>query len=340
MLQPSEEIKSRLDILDLLSEYVQPTPAGVNFKAICPFHNEKTPSLLISKSKQVWHCFGCGEGGDVFSFIMKYEGVDFVEALRILAQKTGVALKRQDPKLRNESTTLIEICELSAKYFAYVLNKSSLAKEAREYIFEKRGLTAETVDQFKIGFAPDVKGSSKDLNNFLIKNGFTQNDVIKAGMALKSKRGFGYFDRFRNRVMFSLFDIHGRVVGFTSRILPGHDDGMRKYVNTPQTPIYNKSEIVFGLNFAKEAMRKNNLAIVVEGNMDVIALHQIGATNAVASSGTALTDQQIERIARYTTHIAFAFDMDAAGERATERAIDSALARGMNVKIIRIPESF
>ena len=230
MLQPSEEIKSRLDILDLLSEYVQPTPAGVNFKAICPFHNEKTPSLLISKSKQVWHCFGCGEGGDVFSFIMKYEGVDFVEALRILAQKTGVALKRQDPKLRNESTTLIEICELSAKYFAYVLNKSSLAKEAREYIFEKRGLTAETVDQFKIGFAPDVKGSSKDLNNFLIKNGFTQNDVIKAGMALKSKRGFGYFDRFRNRVMFSLFDIHGRVVGFTSRILPGHDDGMRKYV--------------------------------------------------------------------------------------------------------------
>jgi len=332
-MQPTDEIKSRLDLIDVISEYIQLKPAGANLKALCPFHTEKTASFMVSRARQIWHCFGCNVGGDMFSFVMRYEGVEFPEALRILSKKAGVALSVRDPLLHTKKTKLLDICELAAKFYRQVFERSSLAAKARVYIFETRKISHDMVDIFHLGFAPEVKGSSKNLNNFLLQHGFSQNDILDAGLVIKSKQGFGYFDRFRQRIMFPLFDLHGQVVGFTSRILTGMDDGMGKYVNTPQSMIYNKSELLYGFHLAKEAMRKNDLCVVVEGNMDVIALHQIEALNVVASSGTALTQEQIRHIKRFTDNLVLCFDFDVAGEQATERAVDAALREGMLVKI-------
>jgi DNA primase len=329
-----DEIKSKLDIVDVISEYVQLKQTGTNWKAPCPFHNEKTPSFMVSRDKQIFHCFGCGEGGDVFSFVQKIENLDFPEALKILAEKTGVKLHKMDPALSSQKTKLMDICRLSAEFFHKALTSSKEGQIARDYI-AKRKLTPETLVNFKIGYAPD---SWDLLLNLLRKKGFKDNDILLSGMAVKNDRGQLY-DRFRQRLMFPIFDQHGNIVGFTGRILDASKENQGgKYVNTPQTLIYNKSLIAYGLDKAKAEIKKQDLAVVVEGNMDVIASHQAGVLNVIASSGTALTQEQLKILQRYSNNLALCFDADLAGQVAAERGIDTALSLGINVKVIALPK--
>ncbi|MBU0649061.1 DNA primase [Patescibacteria group bacterium] len=333
-MQPIDQIKSKLDIVDLISEYLQLKPAGQgSFKACCPFHQEKTPSFFVSKSKQIWHCFGCGEGGDQFAFVQKIEGVDFPQALQTLAEKAGVELPRYDKKEAGEKQKLIQMNELAAKFYHRVLLDSSIAESAREYI-KKRNLDQVTVDEFKLGFAPD---QWEALLNFLKKKEYKEEDINLAGLAVKKERGEGFYDRFRGRVMFPIQNIQGQVVGFTARSLKS-DAKEAKYINTPQTNIYNKSDILYGLDKAKRAIKEKDLLIIVEGNMDVISSHRVGVKNVVASSGTALTQNQLNIIQRYTNNMAFSFDADSAGQVAAKRGIDLALEHGMNVSVILMAE--
>ncbi len=330
-----DEIKSRLDIVEVVREYIPNLKqAGSNWRALCPFHNEKTPSFMVSRDKQIWHCFGCGEGGDIFSFLMKIENLEFPETLKILAKKAGVILKYQDPSLTNQKTKILDILETAAKFFHHNLLNSKEATEARDYLLNKRGLKEETVEDFYLGFAPN---SWDELFKFLLKKGFKGEEIFLAGLAVKKERGTGFYDRFRARIMFPIRDVHGHVVGFTGRLLPGDEkkEGVGgKYVNTPQTLVYNKSQVIYGLDKAKQAIRKENLAVLVEGNMDVIASHQAGITNVVASSGTALTAEQVKLLKRYSENLAISFDADSAGEAASRRGIDVALEQGATVKVI------
>lgn len=329
----TDEIKSKIDIIDLISEYVALKPAGANWKALCPFHNEKTPSFMVSRDKQIWHCFGCGEGGDIFEFIQKIEGVEFPEALRILADKAGVKLKKVDPQIISQKTKLLDILKVAAEFFHLSLLKTEEGKIARDYL-EERKLRPETVKDFKLGYAPD---SWDKLLNFLEKKGFGKNDIFLSGLVVKNEKGQLY-DRFRLRLMFPINDHHGNVVGFTGRILDKtKQDQGGKYVNTPQTLIYNKSQVIYGLDRAKNEIKKKDLAVIVEGNMDVIASHQAGIKNVVASSGTALTLEQLKLLKRYTNNIALSFDADLAGQAAAERGIDTALALGFNIRVIQLP---
>jgi len=331
-----EDIKNRLDIVDVVREYVQLKQAGTNWKACCPFHNEKTPSFMVSKDKQIWHCFGCGEGGDVFSFIQKIEGVEFAEALRILADKAGVKLSNYNPEVSNQKTKLMDICESAANFFHQYLLKSEAGKIARDYL-EKRGIGSMEIEQFKLGYAPN---SWDALLNALKKKGFSEQDIFLAGMTVKKERGVGFYDRFRERLMFPIWDVHSNIIGFTGRILGPEKEGVGKYVNTPQTQVYDKSRVIYGLNFAKQEIRKNDLAIMVEGNMDVVASHGVSVNNVVATSGTAMTIEQIKLLKRYSENLALAFDSDPAGESAADRGIDLALAEGMNIRIIVLPKGF
>ncbi len=329
----TEEIKSKLDIIDVISEYIQLKQAGVNWRACCPFHNEKTPSFMVSRDKQIWHCFGCGEGGDAFTFVQKIEGIEFPEALRILAEKAGVKLKKVNPELASQRSKVLDINKLAAVFFHQVLLNSQEGKIARDYI-EKRKLSPETVENFKLGYAPN---SWDKLLNILIKKGFKENDIFLAGLVVKNEKSQLY-DRFRQRLMFPIFDHLGNVVGFTGRILDeSKADQGGKYINSPQTLIYNKSLIIFGLDKAKEEIKKQNLAVIVEGNMDVIASHQAGIKNVIASSGTALTLEQLKILSRYTNNLALSFDADLAGQLAADRGIDIALSLGLNIKIIQLP---
>ncbi len=330
----TEEIKSKIDIVDLISEYIQLKQAGANWKALCPFHNEKTPSFMVSREKQIWHCFGCGEGGDAFSFIQKMENIEFPEALRILAQKAGVKLKKLDPALVSQKSKLLDICRLSADFFHKALLNSKEGQIARDYL-EKRLTLPKTIEEFKLGYAPD---SWDKLLNLLRKRGFQDNDIFLAGLVVKNDKGQLY-DRFRQRLVFPIADNNGNIVGFTARILDKtKEDQGGKYINTPQTLIYNKSLIIYGLDKAKAEIKKQNLAVIVEGNMDVIASYQAGIKNVIASSGTALTLEQLKILKRYSNNLAIAFDADLAGQSAAERGIDNALSLGMNIKIIQLPK--
>ncbi len=333
-MNQTEEIKSKLDIVDIISEYVQLKQAGTNWKAPCPFHNEKTPSFMVSRDKQIWHCFGCGEGGDVFSFVQKIENIDFPETLRILAQKAGVKLKKSDPKVASQKTKLLDITKMAANFFHKVLLDSQEGKIARDYL-EKRNILPETIEDFCLGYAPN---SWDKLLNLLIKKGFKQDDIFLAGLVVKNEKGKLY-DRFRQRLMFPIFDHNGNIVGFTGRILTAEQENQGgKYVNTPQTLIYNKSLVIYGLNKAKTEIKKQNEVIIVEGNMDVIMSHQAGIKNVIASSGTALTLEQLKILQRHTNNLALAFDADLAGQMAASRGIDNALSVGMNIKIIQLPK--
>jgi DNA primase len=326
-----QDIKDRLNIVDVIGGYIQLKKAGVNFKAPCPFHNEKTPSLIISPQKQIWHCFGCGEGGDVFGFVMKYENLDFKDTLKLLADKAGVQLpqyKPETPGQQDEKEFLLRINNFAARYYHEVLISGAAGKPALEYL-KNRGLTDGTIKQWQIGFAPDDFHS---LERALAKKSVGLNDLVKAGVSAKNDRGQIY-DRFRGRITFPIFNYFGEVVGFSARIL--NDDGKSaKYVNSPETVIYNKSKTLFGLNFAKEAMRKKDEAVIVEGQMDCIAAHQAGFTNTVAVSGTALTESGLVQLGRLTKNLKFCFDADAAGQNASRRAGEMALKQGFRLKLI------
>lgn len=328
----TEEIKRRLDVVEFIGEYLPLVRAGgPNMKARCPFHQEKTPSFYISKERQMWHCFGCGEGGDVFSFIMKHEGLEFPEALKLLAERTGVQLPQWNPKERSERMRLFEIVEYATKVFEKYLRESGKAAHARAYL-EKRGVSPAMRDAFRLGYAPEGWDT---LIQHAGARGIGVPELVKAGLVLQSDRG-GY-DRFRNRLLFPIRDVHGAVVGFTARTLTD-DPNEPKYINTPQTPLYNKSAVLYGLDRARQAAKKADLAVVVEGNMDVIACHQAGFENTIAVSGTAFTREQLDLIRRFTTRIAVAFDADAAGIRAAEKGIDLAVAEGLQVRVIQLPD--
>lgn len=330
---PIEEIKNRLDIVEVIQEYIQLKKTGANFRALCPFHSEKTPSFMVSQDKQIYHCFGCGEGGDIFGFIQKIEGVEFPEALRILAKKAGIELRRQDPALQNQKTKMMDICKLTSVYCHEVLLKSSQAQFVREYLSQRK-VDSETIEQFKLGYAPD---SFDALSIFLKNKGFSEDEIFLAGLSIKKERGVGYYDRFRNRLMFPINDVHGNTVGFGGRTLKEGEDAGAKYINSPQTLIYNKSGILYGLDQAKSAIRKNDQVILVEGYMDCITAHQFGINNVVASSGTALTEGQVRLLKRFCNTIIMSFDPDTAGAEAVKRGIEVALRQDVEVRVIELP---
>jgi len=330
-----EEIKSKIDVAEFLGEYIKLIPAGATYKALCPFHNEKTPSLVVSPQKQIWRCFGCNEGGDIFSFLEKIEGVGFGEAIKILANKAGVTLQSRtfvNKELDSHKERLYTLCDLTARYFHKVLLDSSQAEIARKYL-QDRGVSDEIIMNFEIGYSID---SWDNLVSFLKKKGFSDKEIFSAGLCVQKTKGVGFYDRFRGRIMFPICDIYGRTVGFGGRIMAGSAD-TAKYINSPQGEIYNKSVILYGLNLAKESIKKNDLCILVEGYMDVVPSHQVGVKNVVSISGTALTIEQIKLIKRFTSNIALALDMDSAGQTAAERSIELAMQEGMEIKVITLP---
>jgi DNA primase len=326
-----DEIKSKLDIVEFVSEYLRLTPAGANFKANCPFHNEKTPSFMVNRERGIWRCFGCGEGGDALEFLMKMENIPFPEALKVLAQRTGVTLTRERQEVNTGKNRLYDLCLLAANYWHKVLLDSPCAVAVRDYL-AGRGLSEETIDDFKIGYAIE---SWDNLLQFLLKRGYGEQEIAGAGLIVRKNQGSGYYDRFRDRVMFPIWDYHGRVVGFGGRALKS--DETAKYINTPQSEIYNKSEVLYGLYQAKQEIKKADLTILVEGYMDVIPSHQAGIKNVVSISGTALTDGQIRILKRYSSNLAIALDRDEAGRVAALRSIDLALQLEMNVRVISVP---
>ncbi len=342
-MSDSEEVKSKLDIVEIIREYIPVKAVGANFQAVCPFHNEKTPSFVISPDKQIWHCFGCSRGGDVFSFVMEKDGLSFIEALRFLAPKAGVILKNENLEKNTKRTRLIDIMELAGKYYAHVL-KSSVGEKAKEYLFN-RGLKSETIADWQLGCSPDSWSSLYDFlrQRPMIGYKYSDEEILAAGLIIKKENSSAgtrnYYDRFRDRIMFPIWDVNNNLVAFTARVNPEKEktEKMGKYINSPQTEIYDKSRILFALNKAKNAIRKKDLAIVVEGQMDAISCHNHGFDNVVASSGTALTTDQITLIKRFTNNLALSFDMDDAGQMAADRGIKEALAQNMNLKMITLP---
>lgn len=328
-----EEIKQRLGVDEVLANYIQLKPAGRNFKALCPFHHEKTPSFIVSPDKEIWHCFGCGEGGDIYEFVMKMEGLDFRGALEQLARTAGVELKgRGSSGNRELRERLFKINEWAAKYYHAALAKHT---SALDYLLKERKFTKPTIREFTLGFAP---ASGDKLVKFLQSKNFKTADVIKAGLA-REKNGRSY-DLFRERIMVPLRDGAGRTVGFTGRVTPANADrGGPKYINTPQTRLYDKSQVLFGLHLAKEAIREAKETVVVEGNFDVISSHQAGVKNVVAASGTALTAAQIKSLSRLSKTVKLAFDADSAGLAATERTIPLAAAAGVHLYIVLLRDA-
>ena len=336
---PIEEIKSRLDIVEVIGSYIKLNKAGANYKALCPFHSEKTPSFFVSPARQIWHCFGCSRGGDIFKFIMEIEGVEFGDALRILAKRAGVELKPRSPewqKTKTERKRLYEVCELAAMFFEKQLAGSPKGKEAKEYLL-KRGFSEESIKNWRIGWAPDVW---RGLSDFLLSKGYKKEEIIRSGLAIEKDDGF--YDRFRGRIIFPVFDLNSEVISFGGRIfrpgLPGSGSPEAKYINTPNTVLYNKSRVLYGLDRARVEIRKRDFSILMEGYTDVILAHQAGFTNTISVSGTALTPYHLAILKRYSDNLYLSFDMDIAGNSATKRGIDLAQMKGFNLRVIVLPE--
>lgn len=329
-----QEIKERLDIVEFLRSYFPLKPAGKNFKAHCPFHKEKTPSFMVSPERQSWKCFGCGAGGDIFSFIMQYEHVEFAEALRMLAEKAGVELRKANPAAYKEYGVLFDINELAKNVFKSHLWQSA---DVLEYL-KSRGLKKETVEEFELGLSPCLSGSQAsspdELTVSLINLGCDVNDLVRAGVTIRNEKGL-YVDRFRNRLMFPIHNYSGKVVGFTGRILPAYEHtDVGKYVNSPETPLFNKSRLLYGWHKAKNEIRDRKEAILVEGQMDFLMVWQDGVKNVIATSGTALTAEHLKLLRRFSEKLVLHFDNDSAGQLAAERSIDLAAAADFEVRVI------
>ncbi|MCS7221067.1 MAG: DNA primase [Anaerolineae bacterium] len=316
-----EEIKQRLDIVEVISTYVPLKRAGRHFKGLCPFHTERTPSFIVFPETGTWHCFGaCGTGGDIFTFIMRRENLDFHEALQLLARRAGVELMPAQPReaeaeRRNER--LRAICSAAAAYYHRLLLEHPQAVKARDHLAQ-RGIHEQTIRTFQLGYALDDWEAGQ---RYLLDLGYALADIVQAGLAVERQGGGGYYDRFRGRLIIPICDVQGRVVGFGARAL---DDALPKYLNSPQTPIFDKGHILFGLDKARQAIRAADLAVIVEGYMDVITAHQYGYANVVASMGTALTEPQLRQLKRYTRNFTLALDPDAAGQQATLRGLEQA----------------
>ncbi len=322
-----DDVKQKIDIIDIIGQHITLTKSGRTFRGLCPFHGEKHPSFYVYPEQQSWHCFGCNTGGDVFSFIMKKQGIDFGEALRELAQKAGVVIPSKfEPGAESEERQkLYQINQAAALYFHSLLN-SPAGEKARSYV-EKRGFTAKTIADFQLGYSLN---SWEELKKYLAEKGYSEKEMLIAGLIIEPEEGKKTHDRFRNKLMFPIADARGRIIGFGGRAL---DDSQPKYTNSPQTPIFDKSGNLYALNLAKEAIREQGLAVIVEGYMDVITAHQNGFSNVVASMGTSVTERQVNTLKRITKNITLALDADAAGEEAMLRGVEFENALGAEVKV-------
>ena len=344
MESPIEEIKNRLDIVELVGQYVKLKKTGANLSALCPFHAEKSGSFFVSPARQTWKCFGCGKGGDIFTFVQEIEGVEFGDALRILAAKAGVELKRQTREaaaMKTERQRLYDVCELAAKFFQKQLSSSRAGAEAQKYLLG-RGLSENSIAFWRLGYAPS---SWQGLHDFLAEQGYTDKEIVTAGLAGASAHGRIY-DRFRGRIMFPIFDFNSQVAGFGGRIFESENVAPEissgsiapsepKYLNTVNTLIYDKSRLLYGLDRAKMAIRKSDVCVLVEGYTDAIMSFQSGVENVVATSGTALTQDHLKTLKRFTDNLILGYDMDLAGENANRRGIDLARSLGFDVRVAR-----
>lgn len=318
MAKEVDQIKEKVDLVEFLKSYMTLTPAGRNFRALCPFHPEKTPSFMVSRERKMWHCFGgCQEGGDVIKFVMKYEGLEFPEALRFLAEKAGIEMRQVNPREEREFGVLYEIHEAAKNFYESELAKSG---EAKNYL-KNRGLQGSTVEEFEIGYAP----GGEVLTLFLIKKGFQVSDIARAGLTQRNIRGL-YRDRFQFRVVFPIISTVGKTLAFTGRVLPGREKvgeiEMPKYLNSPETPIFHKSKAIYGIHKSKKNISESKSVFIVEGQMDFLMSWQSGIKNVVAVSGTALTREHVEKIRRLADVAVVSFDNDSAGMQAFERSID------------------
>lgn len=334
------EIKSRLNIVDVVGSYVRLTKSGVHWKACCPFHNEKTPSFMVNEERQMFHCFGCAKGGDMFSFIEEIEGIGFREALELLAERAGVEI----PAYRARAASFVdgmerpdrgrEILELATKFMEKQLWDGEGAKSALPYL-RQRGISDESLRMFRVGYSPS---GWRHLYDFLLSRGYVPDELESVGLAIAKEGRSGHYDRFRDRIMFPIMDVVGRVIGYSARMMPGGDERQAKYINTPETALYHKSRAIYGISQAKQAIKEAGTSILVEGQMDVIACHQAGFRNTVAASGTALTSEHLDMLKRYGNALKLFFDMDGAGQEASRKATVIALGKEMSVSIVSLPE--
>lgn len=323
-MDAKDEIKLKLDVAEIIGEYLPLKSAGSGaMKGVCPFHAERTPSFHVSRERQIWKCFGCDKGGDVFSFVMEMEGMTFPEAMRHLASKAGVVIPEYRPSPDTDKRDVLKtIHKVAAEYYANCLREYPNGKAVRDYV-ETRHIDAALREKFQLGASPD---DWDIMSNLLLKQGFSEQAILDSGLGLRRKSGSGLVDRFRARLMVPLCDPSGVVVGFTARVLPGAPADQGKYVNSPETAIYHKGGMLYGLHLAKTAIRKAGEVIIVEGNLDVIASHKAGVENVVGSSGTALTELQLRTLARYTKRLVFCLDDDAAGFAAAKRVVELAIS--------------
>ncbi|KKU77195.1 MAG: DNA primase [Candidatus Harrisonbacteria bacterium RIFOXYA1_FULL_48_8] len=338
-----QQIKDKLDLAAFLGSYIKLSPAGKNLKGLCPFHKEKTPSFMVSPDRQIWHCFGCAAGGDLIGFLMKYENLEFVEALKILGEKAGIDIGRAGNQDQRQINVLYHINAAAKEFF-----KKSLTQEALNYLYS-RGLKKETIEEFELGYAP---AGSDALLRYLLSAKFAPADIEKAGLTFKTERGT-FIDRFRNRIMFPLHNSFGKSIGFTGRIMPLPSEALPvrqaglakeggyeapKYVNSPETPIFNKSKLLYGFDKTKGLIRESRTAVLIEGQMDFLMAWQDGLKNLAATSGTAMTGEHLKILKRVADTLVLSFDRDDAGQAATERTIDLAGAADFAVKVLMVPE--
>jgi DNA primase len=326
------EIRERNDLVEVVSDYVKLKKAGRSFRGLCPFHKEKTPSFFVDPLKQLYHCFGCGEGGNVFTFVMKMERVEFPEAVKLLAERVGYEIKYEKGESRDKSfrERLFSACEEAAKFYENYLWGSE-GEKAREYL-ERRGFSKEILKEFRLGFSPSQWST---ITNYLYKKGFTSEELASAGISIQGEKGF--YDRFRGRIIFPIFDLKGRVVAFGGRILEGEDKDEPKYLNSSETPIFKKGSLLYGLYQAKREIVSEDEVIVVEGYTDVLALHQGGIKNSVATLGTAFTIEHFHALSRISSKVLLAFDADTAGKTAAQRGIELLSEGRSEIYVIRLP---
>lgn len=329
MLSPIEEIKNRLDIVEVIGNYVRLKKTGSNFSALCPFHSEKKPSFFVSPRLQIFKCFGCGVGGDIFKFIMLIEGIEFKEALKILAEKAGIELKPISPQEKTERQKLWEILELACRFFEKQM-EGTVGQKVKEYLL-KRKINEESIKKWRLGWAPDTKSS---LFEFLKAKGFKNEEIQKAGLVFKKENG-EIIDFFRGRIIFPIFDLNSQVIGFSGRVFLQKDEP--KYINSPNTLLYDKSRILYGLDRGKIEIKSKGKCLIMEGYTDVILAHQEGYKNSVCVGGTSLTHYQLKILKRYTDTLVLSFDMDVAGDFATKRGIDLARLEGFEIKVLILP---
>ncbi len=330
-----EQIRANIDIVDLISEYIPLKKTGANFKGLCPFHQEKTSSFVVSPAKQIFHCFGCGAGGDIFGFLIRYENISYPEAIRIAAKKANIILPEENKAISNEKDSTYDIYykaqEIASKFFRKTLTKSNIAKE----YLNARGISSDTIETFQLGFALERWDS---LLTLAPKYKLTPDVLLKAGLLSYSKEKNRYYDRFRKRIMFPICNIRGRIIAFGGRIIDDSSSSP-KYLNSPETPIYHKGNNLYALHLSKDHIRKTQSAIIVEGYLDAIALYQAGIKNVIASLGTALSKKQANLLKRYASKVYIAYDADTAGNKATLRGLDLLLAEDLEVFVIDLPKN-